>query len=133
MINEDDSDLFNWATDDESANLDMRSQSIATRDVTPLSQIRNRRSSLPLLQPGEWDKTVAYDEQPPTCICYLIEWKVKLKNRRISKDTEPVVVLAPGAYWTKFLWSKLDKLSTFIVKKTARAESRSSYFSIVPV
>ncbi|KAI8409129.1 hypothetical protein FOFC_08960 [Fusarium oxysporum] len=49
-MNEDDIDLFSWATDDESANLDMRSQSITTRDVTPLSQIRNGRSSLTLLQ-----------------------------------------------------------------------------------
>ncbi|KAJ0133902.1 3-(3-hydroxy-phenyl)propionate/3-hydroxycinnamic acid hydroxylase 2 [Fusarium oxysporum f. sp. albedinis] len=76
-----------------------------------------RSLQLNLIANGERDKTIAYDEQPPTCICYLIEWKVKLKNRCISKNTEPVVVLAPGAYWTKFLWSKLDKLSTFIVKK----------------
>jgi hypothetical protein len=41
---------------------------------------------------------------------YLIEWKVKLKNRCIIKDTEPDVVLAPGAYWNKYLRSKLDKL-----------------------
>ncbi|KAH7184064.1 hypothetical protein DER44DRAFT_803788 [Fusarium oxysporum] len=26
-------------------------------------------------------------------------------------DTEPDVVLAPGSYWTKYLWSKLDKLA----------------------
>jgi hypothetical protein len=41
----------------------------------------------------------------------LIEWKVKLNNRCISKDTEPDAVLAPGSYWSKFLWSKLDKLA----------------------
>jgi hypothetical protein len=41
----------------------------------------------------------------------LIEWKVKLNSRCISKDTELDVILAPGAYWTKYLQSKLDKLA----------------------
>ncbi|KAF4502803.1 hypothetical protein FAGAP_959 [Fusarium agapanthi] len=82
----------------------------AIRDATPLSQIRNGRSGLPLLQLADWDGTLAYDEQPPTCVQYSIEWKLKLNKRCISKDTEPNVVLAPGAYWTKCLCSKVDKL-----------------------
>jgi hypothetical protein len=52
-MDDDDSDLFSWATDDESAKLDMTSQSAAIRDATPLGQIRNGRSSLPLLQFAE--------------------------------------------------------------------------------
>lgn len=35
---------------------------------------------------------------------------MKLNNRYISKDTKPDTILAPGSYWIKFLWSKLDKL-----------------------
>jgi hypothetical protein len=111
MMNDDDGDLFSCATDDEGANLDLTSQSVAIRDTTPLGQIRNDHASLPLLQLAEWDETLAYGEQPPTYVHYLIEWKVKLNNRCISKDTEPDVVLAPGAYWTKYLWSRLDKLT----------------------
>ncbi|ENH71184.1 hypothetical protein FOC1_g10001427 [Fusarium oxysporum f. sp. cubense race 1] len=112
-MDDDDSDLFSWATDDEDANHELTSQSAAIRNATPPSQIRNGRdrSRLPLLQLAEWDETLAYDEQPPTCMHYLIEWKLKLNSRCISKDTEPDVVLAPGAYWTKYLWSKVDKLA----------------------
>ncbi|PNP58766.1 hypothetical protein FNYG_15028 [Fusarium nygamai] len=96
-MNDDDSDFFSWVTDDEGANLEVTSQSTAIRDANPLGQIRNGRSSLPLLQLSEWDETLAYDEQPPTCVHYLIEWKLKLNT--------------PGAYWTEYLWSKLDKLA----------------------
>ncbi|EXM13349.1 hypothetical protein V3481_018701 [Fusarium oxysporum f. sp. vasinfectum] len=61
-MNDDDSDLFSWATDGDDANLDLTSQSAEIRDATPLSQIRNGRSSLPLLQLGEYDETLVYDE-----------------------------------------------------------------------
>ncbi|KAF4993956.1 hypothetical protein FDECE_13261 [Fusarium decemcellulare] len=81
------------------------------RDATPLSQIQNGRASLPLLQLAEWDETLACDEQPPTCVHYSIEWKLKLNKRCISKDTELDVVLAPGSYWAKYLRPKLDKLA----------------------
>jgi hypothetical protein len=52
-MNEDDSDTFSWSIDDESANLNLTSQSAAIRDITPLSQIQTGRSCLPLLQLAE--------------------------------------------------------------------------------
>jgi hypothetical protein len=52
----------------------------------------------------------AYDEQPPTCIHYSIEWKLALNKRVETNDTEQNLVLAPSAFWLKTLKPKLEKI-----------------------
>lgn len=37
---------------------------------------------LPLLQLADWDREKTYDEDPPQCIHYSIEWKVTIKGKR---------------------------------------------------
>ncbi|EWY79240.1 hypothetical protein FOYG_17581 [Fusarium oxysporum NRRL 32931] len=63
-MNDDDSDLISWATDDEGANLDLASQSAEIRNATLLGQIRNGRSSLPCNLPNGTKRSLPYDEQP---------------------------------------------------------------------
>lgn len=70
----------------------------------PISQSNNSQiDKLPLLQFGDWVEGKAYDEDPPSCIHYWIEWKVTLNNKIVIKDTEQDLVLAPGFYWRLFL------------------------------
>jgi hypothetical protein len=65
---------------------------------------------LKLLHIDEWDDENTYDEEPPSCIHYSIEWEVTLNGKLISKDTEQNLVLAPTFYWSQFLKPKLEKL-----------------------
>lgn len=74
------------------------------------SQARDRSGALPLLQLADWSEDRTYDERPPTCIHYSIEWKLTANGRVVAKDTEQNLVLAPSAYWEVVLRSKLDKL-----------------------
>ncbi|KAI9041044.1 uncharacterized protein KD926_007460 [Aspergillus affinis] len=67
----------------------------------------SRTDKLPLLQYGDWVEGKAYDEDPPTCIHYWIEWKVTLNTKTVIKDTEQDLVLAPGFYWRLFFQPKL--------------------------
>ncbi|KAI8686735.1 hypothetical protein NCS56_00334500 [Fusarium sp. Ph1] len=109
-MSDDDSDVFGWTSEDRDDSPVVVSQPLARRDTSPLDQARRDRTNLPLLQLADWDEELPYDEQPPTCVYYSIEWKLTLNNRSISKDTEPNLVLAPGPYWSTFLRSKLEKL-----------------------
>lgn len=81
---------------------------------------------LSLLQLADWNPNLLYDESPPTCIRYSLEWKLPLKKGRVSRltnDTEQNLVLAPGTFWNMTLKSKLLQL---LQKKTPRNMSYES-------
>ncbi|RKK65199.1 hypothetical protein BFJ69_g16502 [Fusarium oxysporum] len=80
-------------------------------------------AALSLLQLDNWDPDDTYDESPPTCVHYSIEWKLQLRKGRLSKltnDTEQDRVLAPGAFWDTNLKDKVNKL---LRHKTPRGKS----------
>ncbi|KAK5651141.1 hypothetical protein OQA88_13235 [Cercophora sp. LCS_1] len=80
-------------------------------DVAVASQSTARRDwGLPFVQLAEWHEDLTYDEHPPTCIHYSIEWKLTINNRMAAKDTEQDLVLVPHALWDTLLQPKLKKL-----------------------
>ncbi|KAF4447038.1 AAA family, partial [Fusarium albosuccineum] len=110
-MSDDESDVFGWTPEDRDDSPAVVSQPLASRHTSPLDPPRSDRTSLPLLQLADWDEELSYDEQPPTCVHYSIEWKLTLNHRSISKDTEPNLVLAPGPYWNTRLRPKVEKLA----------------------
>ncbi|GAB1319495.1 hypothetical protein MFIFM68171_09705 [Madurella fahalii] len=117
-----DFDISQWYNEDD---LDYRTpgrQTTDSRSTSPAQQNHPQggRPGLPLLQLADWNPNLPYDESPPTCIHYSIEWKMLLKKGRLSKltnDTEQNLVLAPGAFWDQALKPKLQQL---LAKKTPR-------------
>jgi hypothetical protein len=90
---------------------------ITVSDTTPVSedacsqrQMQPIPEKLGLLQRVDWDEEKAYNEDPPSCIHYSIEWKITVNNKVISRDTEQDLVLAPSCHWLMFLRPKLEKL-----------------------
>ncbi|KAJ5986554.1 hypothetical protein N7451_010919 [Penicillium sp. IBT 35674x] len=88
----------------------------------------SQKDSLPLLQFGDWEEGRTYDEDPPSCIHYLIEWKVTLNNRTVAKDTEQDLVLAPRFHWRLFLQPKLKEL---LIRKYPQRKLKSDDTSVV--
>ncbi|KAH6977824.1 hypothetical protein EDB82DRAFT_567456 [Fusarium venenatum] len=103
--------------------------SFASLSPSPSSQ----RPRLPLLQLDDWDPDSAYDESPPTCIHYSIEWKLQLRKGRLSKltnDTEQNLVLAPGAFWGTILEARVERL---LKQKTPRGKNHVPEETIIVV
>lgn len=63
-----------------------------------------------MLQLADWDQEKTYDEEPPCCIHYSIEWKVIINNKVVSDNTEQDLVLAPASYWQLFLQPNLAEV-----------------------
>ncbi|KAJ3469840.1 hypothetical protein MRS44_003905 [Fusarium solani] len=117
-------DLTQWDQDDlDFSTPHLSSDGSPTTSPARLTPSRSYpRTGLPLLQLADWDSEVAYDESPPTCIHYSIEWKLQLRKGRLTKltnDTERDLVLAPGAYWDRTLESKVEGL---LRKKTPQGK-----------
>ena len=79
-----------------------RSISVVSQELQP--------QTLTFVQLRDWDRESRYDEVPPTCIHYSIEWKVMVNRKVILKDTEQDIVLEPAAYWQSILQPRLEEL-----------------------
>ncbi|KAL6240626.1 hypothetical protein RBB50_012453 [Rhinocladiella similis] len=82
------------------------------------------------LQEGEWNPNQTPGTDFADCLRYSIEWKVTLKGKAISRDTEPDVLLAPSTYWRLVLQAQLEEL---LQKKFTRSRGVRSEDTTVVV
>ncbi|KAH6653579.1 hypothetical protein BKA67DRAFT_503644, partial [Truncatella angustata] len=84
-------------------------------------------SLLPLLTLADWREDHIYDERPPICVHYSLEWKLTVNGRSRTKDMEQDVVLAPSAIWMRALRPNLQKIvdTKLSSNKTYRAAETS--------
>jgi hypothetical protein len=107
------SSLVRYTTDTQTEHLS--SGSAASTDVGDIDDVslanqslmRHGRGEPPFVQLPDWSEDLAYDEHPPTCVHYSIEWKLTINNKMAAKDTEQDLVLVPHAFWETFLQPKL--------------------------
>lgn len=66
---------------------------------------------------ADWAPDQSYDELPPSCIHYIMEWKLTLNRRLVAKQTEDDLVVAPSDFWNEELSSKISD----VVKSTGKS------------
>lgn len=89
------------------------------QDDFSVQETQLQDETLGFCQLTDWDEGKSYDKDPPQYIHYSIEWRVRINNREVSKDTEQNLVLQPSSYWRLFLQPNLERvlLSKMMAKK----------------
>ncbi|MCJ1284329.1 hypothetical protein MMC26_003660 [Xylographa opegraphella] len=99
-------------------------------DDIPSQQQTQQADQLGFCQLSDWDEGKTYNEHPPTCLHYSMEWKLRINNREVSKETEQDLVLAPASYWRLFLKSKLEEVVLHKIR-TKKRDMKSEDTKIV--
>ncbi|KAH6699541.1 hypothetical protein EV126DRAFT_424152 [Verticillium dahliae] len=88
-----------WSSDEETQpqpDDESCSDQPASRALTPVQ--RPARRTLPFVPYANWDPDQTYDDLPPTCLWYVLEWKVMFNNRRVRVQTEEGLPVAPSDF-----------------------------------
>lgn len=96
-------------------------------------QTQSEENELLFCKFADWDENKTYNEDPPKSIHYSMEWRVRINNREISKDTEQYLVLEPTSYWRLFLQPKLGEVlqcKMMAKKKTIKSEDTKIVISV---
>jgi len=84
--------LNHWSSDDEIGR--PHSEPARHAQGPQRSQLRPGRITLPFVPYADWVPGQSYAEQPPpSCMHYIVEWKLTLNKRVIAKQTEDDLVL----------------------------------------
>jgi hypothetical protein len=107
-----DDSVNDWSSDDESERQLCNDSSLNIEPacgarLVQQSQRRPARKTLPFVPYADWAPDQSYDELPPSCIHYIMEWKLTLNRRLAAKQTEDDIIVAPSDFWNEELSSKI--------------------------
>jgi hypothetical protein len=85
--------------------------------LPPQRQRRPAKKTLSFVPYADWDPEQTYNDLPPSCVHYFIEWKLTVNRRLIAKQTENDLVVALSDFWTEEIFSKIAD----IVKSTGKS------------
>lgn len=72
-----------------------------------------------------------WDGQSADCVRYQIEWRVKLNNRVMAKDTEQDLVLPPSSYWEEIRKTAANVLRRKVARnRRVRADDTTLVVSV---
>jgi hypothetical protein len=71
---------------------------------------RPPRQALPFVPYEDWIPGQLYNDLPPSCMHYIMEWKLTLNRRVAAKQTEDDLVVAPSDFWNEELSTKLANI-----------------------
>ena len=116
---------------DDSLN-DSSSDDEIERQLRPQrGQLRPARKTLPFMPYADWVPGQSYAEQPPpSCMHYIMEWKLTLNKRVIAKQTEDDLVLAPSDFWNEELSSKIADIVKSSSGKPCKADATTIVISV---
>ncbi|KAI7974043.1 hypothetical protein EIK77_009238 [Talaromyces pinophilus] len=87
----------------------------------------DRLGFLPL---DEWDESGEYDVQPPQYVCYTIQWKLSLNQKKVGGETAKDLVVAPSDYWKKCLNKAVEDMLQTTQKPGQRVRYESTTIEV---
>ncbi len=112
-----DDSVNEWSSDNQSDRQPSEDSSLSIQAargtrLPPQSQRQPAKGTLSFVPYADWDPEQAYNDLPPSCVHYFIEWKLTVNRRIIAKQTENDLVVAPSDFWTEELSSKIADIVT---------------------
>lgn len=93
------------------------------------SQRRPARDTLPFVPYEDWIPDQLYNDQPPSCMRYVMDWKLTLNRITAAKQTEDDLGLAPSDFWNEELSPKIADIVTS-TGKPCEAEATTIVISV---
>jgi len=98
-----DDSVNDLSSDDESErqprnNSSLNNEPAGSTGLVRQSQRRPAWKTLLFVPYADWVPDQSYDQLPPSCVHFIMEWKLTLNRRLVAKQTEDDLVVAPSDF-----------------------------------